>query len=294
MVIAIIGILVALLLPAVQGARESARSLQCKNNVKQMSLACLTHENSHGHLPATGWHYRYVGDPEKGFRADQPGGWHYNILPFMEQLNLHSLGSGLSDTQRRETGKQMCGTVVDAFICPSRGVGEPIPFVVPSRYGFSNINRPVVFARSDYAANAGNRISGTSGYNTRNQTGVMYSRDGLAVAAIHDGMSNTYLLGERYISPDHYKDGYSPASDQGWAVGHDHDVIRWTDNHANFLPRQDTPGAPDREKFGSAHAIFHMAMCDGSVRGFNYSIELETHHRLGHRNDGQVIDMAGL
>ena len=55
-VIAIIGILIALLLPAVQGARESARSLQCKNNVKQMSLACLTHENSHGHLPATGWH----------------------------------------------------------------------------------------------------------------------------------------------------------------------------------------------------------------------------------------------
>ena len=126
-VITIIGILIALLLPAVQSAREAARALQCKNNVKQMALACLTHESIRGHFPASGWTYgyRYVGDPDRGFSDDQPGGWHYNILPYMELANLHDLGKGLSDAARRETGKQICGTVVSTFICPSR-IAKPL------------------------------------------------------------------------------------------------------------------------------------------------------------------------
>ena len=294
-VITIIGILIALLLPAVQSAREAARALQCKNNVKQMALACLAHESAYGHLPASGstYGYRYVGDPDRGFSDDQPGGWHYNILPYMELANLHDLGKGLSDAARRETGKQICGTVVSTFICPSRGGGQPIPYTVPAAYAFYNINRPDVFARSDYAASAGNCLSGVSTYISRNQTGVIYSKSGLSAGSVHDGLSNTYLLGERYLNPDHYMDGNYSASDQGWAVGHDTDGIRWTDYQpgtVNFAPRQDTPGVDDWAIFGSSHSGgFHMAMCDGSVQRISYSIAPEIHYRLGNREDGDVI-----
>ena len=90
-VITIIGILIALLLPAVQAAREAARQLQCKNNLKQISLAALNHEHVNRWLPTGGWSDCFVGDPNAGFGKLQPGGFFYNILPYMEQQALHDL-----------------------------------------------------------------------------------------------------------------------------------------------------------------------------------------------------------
>lgn len=295
-VIAIIGILMSLLLPAVQKVREASNRTKCLNNLKQLALACHIHEATHGRFPAAGLNYRYSGDPNKGFGKDQPGGWHYNILPYCELSSLHDLGKGLSDAQRREAGKQICETVVGLFICPTRGRAEAFPYVTASAYAFSNINRPSVIARSDYAANAGNRISGWSGYNTTNQTGVIYDRAGLRKSAIQDGLSNTYLIGERFLNPDFYTDGSSSGNDQGWTVGHDFDVFRCTDFKANdpitsstYAPRRDQPGINIRESFGSAHEVFHMALCDGSVHSISYSITPETHYRLGNRSDGSPI-----
>ena len=84
-VITIIGILIALLLPAVQAAREAARQAQCQNNVKQLApgrpkprvgLWVLSHRRLG---------YRWLGHPDRGFDQSQPGGWIYNVLPFVEQ-----------------------------------------------------------------------------------------------------------------------------------------------------------------------------------------------------------------
>lgn len=290
-VIAIIGVLIGLLLPAVQKVREAANRLTCKNNLKQMALACHLHESTYGHLPAAGTGYRFSGDPTKGFGLSQPGGWHYNILPFIEQTSLHDLGINEStDPLRRAAGKLICGVVIKTFICPSRGNAVPYQNkLLNSIYGFNNIDRPENIARSDYAANAGNNVTGLTQYNSTNQTGIIYQGTLVRYGMISDGLSNTYLIGERYLNPDYYIDSASTGNDQGWTSGHDFDVFRATDNNPIYAPRQDKAGVESREQFGSAHDMFHMALCDGSVKVMSYSINPQVHYNLGNRGDGQVV-----
>ena len=96
-VITIIGILIALLLPAVQAAREAARQAQCKNNLKQLALGCLSHENLNKWFPTGGWGYQWTGDADRGTDWRQPGGWIYNIMPFVELQSLHDMGAGKPD-----------------------------------------------------------------------------------------------------------------------------------------------------------------------------------------------------
>ena len=136
MVITIIGILIALLLPAVQAAREAARMTQCRNNLKQISLAALDHEHSNGWLPEGGWGYTWVGDPTRGFDKNQVGGFFYNILPYLEQQALHNLELGATsptDKLDRAAGN-VPGPDHDLFLPDSAGAAAlSRPGLLPER-----------------------------------------------------------------------------------------------------------------------------------------------------------------
>jgi len=320
-VIAIIGILVSLLLPAVQSARESARRAQCSNNLKQIALAFLNHEQAHGHLPAGGWGWRWMGDPNSGFGRKQPGGWCYGILPYIEQESLRNLGVGRTGTALQADLVTVHSTPVAMFNCPTRRAAIAFPYVDDFGSGYEGFNNlrgfpsPLVAARGDYAANGGSdgaqapegaatlELGQTTDdwLDTRLRNGVMGQVSMVRIADIRDGTTNTYLVGERNINPDHYLTGLDPADDNNHYVGIDLDTVRWTCNNATsttctgYRPYQDTRGVGTRYAFGSAHpGGFNMALCDGSVRLISYSIDVLTHRDLGNRKDGNPIDASGF
>lgn len=70
----ILGLLCALILPAVQSARESARQVSCKSQLRQLAMGFHAHETTYRRLPANGWGYRWVGVPDRGTDRHQPGG----------------------------------------------------------------------------------------------------------------------------------------------------------------------------------------------------------------------------
>ena len=310
-VITIIGILIALLLPAVQAAREAARRLQCCNNLKQISLACLNHEEINGFLPTGGWGHSWAGEPTRGFDRRQPGGWLYNILPYIEQPALHDLGAdqGIVGTAPRPAFTQRTSTPLAAYICPTRRLAIAYPFISPADYT-NVIPQPTMIGRGDYAGSGGDQLWGiaihapttlaagdaqTDTWWTQQSggegNGIFYVRSMTKMVDITDGASNTYLAGEKYAMPDHYHDGGAPNDDQGWDSAWDWDNIRWSGIGLDYQPMQDTSGLLAGMNFGCAHAIgFHMAFCDGSVQFINYSIDANTHRCLGNRKDGMTID----
>ncbi len=282
--------------------------MQCKNNLKQLALGCLNHEQALGFFPTGGWGPGWAGDPDRGFDKKQPGGWIYNVLPYAEQDALRSIGAGQPDAQKRQSLVAVIGTPLTMCNCPSRRGSQAYPYTVAtSGITLWNVNVPTAVARADYAGNAGNTIHGADGLYYANPrslheadttyvwpteagtNGIFRVRSERLMSDIEDGTSNTYLLGEKYLMPENYFNGVDSADNQTMYQGWDPDTVRFAS--PLYPPAQDTPGRGDYYNFGSAHANgFHMAFCDGSVQMINYSIDLETHSYLGNRKDGMTID----
>jgi prepilin-type N-terminal cleavage/methylation domain-containing protein len=278
-VIAIIGILVALLLPAIQAAREAARRSQCQNHLKQIATGMLLHESAHGHLPVGGWSPRRSGDPDLGAGEDQPGGWPYNLLPYIEEEALHQMGAGVTTKAQKQAQFMIRdGQPVGIYYCPTRGPAKALP----NNQTNANHNSHIpVSARTHYAMCVGNAqgdydtnlgsVPNTPPRKLWN-TGVLWpTTDPRAIGArgadypvppytstlvemsdITDGTSKTYLVGEAYLNPDYY-DGVGPnntyCANYDWTAYNGsqddkersvaYDRVRYPVGHP---PTQDTPG----------------------------------------------------
>jgi len=316
-VIAIIGILIALLLPAVQAAREAARRTQCLNHLKQLSLSYQTHHDVLGRYPTGGWGWRWVGDTDKGNDWRQPGGWVFNVLPYIEQEGLYNLQRGLTGQAKLSASARTVATPLGVFHCPSRRAPRAYPTTFTQPLMAARVDR---VAKSDYAVNGGasgqdparfglNWPQGShGGPDTYEQglgaesswrrlnadaNGIVTYASMATIDDVKDGTTNTYLLAEKNMNSDHYLTGQLPDDNESMYLGANEDTIRWTS--LNHFPRQDRPGdSSGRGTFGSIHpGGFHAVMCDSSVRTVSYGIDRETHRRLGHRADGEVVRLDG-
>jgi type II secretory pathway pseudopilin PulG len=187
-VIAIIGILVGLLLPAVQAAREAARRMQCSNNLKQIGLALHNYESTYKKFP-TGNVVRIDVDPPRG------DGWTYHsrILPYLEQTSLYNQVSRVigTDIGTRESAEQALAgrtTRLSVFQCPSHPDGVTNP------------------AKAGYQLSNYNGVCGTTTFNNDQLdeasdigyrgNGIFFMNSRVRFADITDGTSNTFIVAE--------------------------------------------------------------------------------------------------
>ncbi len=305
-VIAIIAILIALLLPAVQQAREAARRTQCKNNLKQLALACHNYHDTHNYLPLnrdmTNW-----GSPAT---SQAHFSWIAMALPYFEQASLYqsinfsvpgggTYGFGWACTvapgAQNLAGAQ---TVLVGLLCPSNpqpkkvdGQGNSIDFTASS----SGVGR------TDYTGNFGftnggwrdcpRQPIGTGPWawydqpgTTNNANGVFCYRGCVNLAEIIDGTSNTVMLTED-MHWRNFNDKIAVQDDAAWA--NPLAVLTTLQNKINYQDIQD-----DRRCHGwsSLHTGGAQgAMCDGSVRFVSENLDRNVQRGIATRGGNEVM-----
>lgn len=269
--IAIIGILVALLLPAVQFAREAARRSQCTNNLKQIGLGLHHYHDTYDRLPM-GW----VGvAPDGG-----PGwGWGTAILPYLEQENVYTTGMNRNLSIVDPVNQAAREQVLSAYLCPS-DIGGP-QFILGAPPGEEhNIDAgPPLFlvSRSNYVGVFGTEeIEDSPG----DGNGSFFYHSRVRFADMVDGQSTTMMVGER-------------SSRLGGSV--------WTgviegasEEMARVVGVVDHPPndpVAHFDDFSSFHATgAHFVMADGSVSIFASNIDEVVYRALATRNGREVVD----
>lgn len=311
-VIAIIGILIGMLLPAVQQVREAARRTQCANNVRQASLALLNYESAHMTFP-----------PGNMPRLENNGVWGHSFwvlsLPFIEQNNLASQydlrengWTGGNDSMG-PNALAIAGVQIPFLICPSS------PLELFPRNGLSdtqiqgsiNATSPAQGMHPCYTG-----ISGSVNHESRttngragswlSQGGILLNDAGIGFGEISDGSSNTILIGEQsdwMVNPDGTLIEIRSDGNHGFNMGartqgpgesriFNLTVIRHPLNTKNYIDVEATGAAgnigANRPLLSSHPAGVNVGLADGSVHFLNESLELLTLFNLSDRNDGNV------
>lgn len=297
--IAMVGIIAAILIPAVQSVREFARRTQCQNNLRQMALAVHSHEAAHRVLPNL-----YYGNflPEPRFARDEFHfhSWQTAILPQLGQGALHDrINLNLPATD--VTNQANLNTPLADFVCPSTSNPTTlVPDVFDINNGAVPTRRVGTAARSDYEAVAGvNYKPQTTGSGdlsgvrfgpwgkTRydaNRNPVSY-RSG-QFSSVSDGLSNTILIGERAGRPDLYRRGKPvdqyPYSDPN--TGMDVHQAAWgISTHIWWLVSNHDQAINDTNAKGiySFHGSgANVGIADGSVRFLSDTMSQETLNAL--------------
>jgi prepilin-type N-terminal cleavage/methylation domain-containing protein len=306
-VLAIIGVMMALIIPAVQFAREAARKTQCSSQLKQIAIAATAHHTAFEYFPNAGGRdgasrsTNAAGVPHNALRQDW--GVFYQILPYIEQKPVWE----------QPNPADAAAAKIKIYFCPTRR-----PPTAVSGSSANGLLRTAQRGGVDYAGNGGSGgvnpaapnalivfVPGPStGYdNSLNyQSGVIIPRPGsspipgerITGASIRDGLSNVLMFGERNY---HRK---PPAvtqldEDNGYINGWSQDTIRWsTANTPNpdpdrvSLPTSNTRHNNDT-RFGGPHTgVLMLAYCDGSVRPYRYgTLDLASYMQLLHRSDGK-------
>ncbi len=264
-VIAILGVLVSLLLPAIQAARESARRTQCTNNLKQIGLAFQTHHASHGFFPSGGWNWNHAPTYLGGAVAvgeQQHAGWGFQILPYIEANQVVEAGP-----------VQAIGTALSLFFCPSRRGPQTVER--PDKYSPPLTGSILTHALCDYAAS------------NREQTGVVRRFLPVKMSQVTDGASHTLLVADKRLNLTHLGEAQDD-DNEGYTVGWNEDTIRRTQRP----PASDPLGDGDGEKlFGSSHpGVIQATFADGSVRPVGFQIDKRIFRHLGEIDDGEQAD----
>lgn len=301
-VIAIIGILVGLLLPAVQAAREAARRMQCSNNVKQIALACHNYESTFKTFPPggivsytpanlaalTNANFCTTGSD----RTQAP--WTVLILPFLEETNLYNrfdftrTFTGSSNIQGQSPNRELFPLNMKKYQCPS----DP-----DSQSTVNNSNYLGVQGGGPLTGAGSAPCSTQLGTRVFFKSGIIFVNSKITIGSVTDGTTNTFLVGEsRYMpTPRMRTDGFHA----GWAssVKADNAFAVPAVFAAAVLPINGQPQCGPPDCFGFVSRIFgskhtggcHFGMADGSVQFMTESIDINIYRYLSIRDDGQVI-----
>ena len=297
-VIAIIGVLVGLLLPAVQQAREAARRSSCGNKMKQQGLAMhnFADKNARGgdnHFPES--MYLNNGDGTNG-AVWQAGYSHWvKVLPFGEEQNVYdalqqestngNFSASATGTKAalKPTLKSHFGTTIDWLICPSwTGSEKDINGAVVDNQNVNGQGKTDPRAKQTYRSNLGRTASAGGG--AVGHDGGIGAYDQLGFKDFADGTSTTIQLIEN-------------AHARNFIDGRDARVF-WIQEDTTFgtqaktaSPLLGTKSSRGGEGATSPHTggLFGVAFVDGSSKFLNFNINPDTYNALTRRNDGQLI-----